>query len=225
MKIYPIALLAVFINVLPVHSQPLPEGYILQYRQDFSGAKSLADFQTGEPGIWGIYNAQGNYYLHVNRSSINPSSVPYNLAVLNNRIFGDFILEVDVMPLPDTGGFSEICLFIGLKNREQYYCIQLANRCDSIHHGIFLLKNGTLKRLTSLDATPVQWKPGHWQTVRVQRDIVRRTILVYLGDNRQPVLQVKDFELVMGSLGFGSFSGAGQFDNIMIWAPTVIRDE
>jgi hypothetical protein len=71
----------------------------------------------------------------------------------------------------------------------------------------------------------VQWKPGHWQTVRVQRDIVRRTILVYLGDNRQPVLQVKDFELVMGSLGFGSFSGAGQFDNIMIWAPTVIRDE
>jgi hypothetical protein len=225
MKIYPIALLAVFITVYPAYSQKLPDGYILQYRQDFSGAKSLADFQTPEPGSWGIYNAQGNYYLHVNRASPNPTPVPYNLAVLNNRVFGDFILKVDVMPLPDTGGFGEICLFLGLKNREQYYCIQLANRCDSLNHGIFLLKDGVFTRLTSLSAPPVQWKPGHWQTIRVQRDIVRRTILVYLGDDRQPVLQVKDFELVMGSLGFGSFSGAGQFDNIMIWAPTVISDQ
>jgi hypothetical protein len=145
--------------------------------------------------------------------------------MLNNHVFGDFILEASVMPEPDSNGLSEICFFLGMKDRSRYYYIQLASRCDSLYHGIFLVKDSVVKRLTGLDARPQNWEPDKWKKIRLERNIVKRSILVYVGDSRQPVLQSRDYELVMGSVGFGSVRSAGRIDNIRIWAPTVIRDE
>jgi hypothetical protein len=222
-----VVMLSTILVVLPVGSQQLPEGYILQYQQSFSGPQSLSDFRVENPEAWGISNAGGNFYMHCMgmHHQVSPSQRPENIATLNNHIFGDFILEAQVMPEPDSNGFGEICLFVGLKDLSNYYCIQLASRCDSLHHGIFVVKKSVIRRLTGADATPVTWEPGKWQRIRVERNIVKRTILVYIGDAKQPILQCKDYELVMGSVGFGSFSGSGRIDNIKIWAPTVIREE
>jgi hypothetical protein len=220
----------IFLSIILVPagiSQKLPGGYILQYQQSFSDTKSLSDFRVGNPEIWGIHKSGSNFYLQFAGTlgvAVRPL-FPQNMAVLNNRIFGDFILEADVMPQFDTLGFGEICLFLGIKDQSRYYYIQLASRCDSLTHGIYVVKDSTLKKLTPSDALPVLWKENKWQKVRLVRDIVTRTILVYVGDMEKPLLQTKDFALVMGSVGFGSFSGAGQIDNVRIWAPTVISEE
>jgi hypothetical protein len=220
-------ILAILLVSLSGHAQQLPEGYILQYQQSFSGSNSLSDFWVENQQAWGIFNTGGNFYLHVKGLPHQgpPSRLPNNIAVLNNNVFGDFILEADVMPEADSNGFGEISLFLGLKDLSNYYCIQLANQCDSVHHGIFVVKKSMIRRLTGTDVTPVAWEPGKWQRIRVVRNIVKRTILVYAGEAKQPVLLSKDYELVMGSVGFGSFNGSGRIDNIKIWAPTVIRDE
>ena len=220
----------IFLSIILVPagiSQKLPGGYILQYQQSFSDTKSLSDFRVGNPEIWGIHKSGSNFYLQFAGTqgvAVRPL-FPQNMAVLNNRIFGDFILEADVMPQVDTLGFGEICLFLGIKDQSRYYYIQLASRCDSLTHGIYVVKDSTLKKLTPSDALPVVWKENKWQKVRLVRDIVTRTILIYVGDMEKPLLQTKDYGLVMGSIGFGSFSGAGQIDNVRIWAPTVIREE
>jgi len=219
--LYPIFFLALTANICP--AQQLPEGYILQYQQSFSGSKSLADFNVGNPESWGIFKDANNFYLHfAGLPSTGDSPLPGNMAILNDRIFGDFILEANVMPETDTLGFGEVCIFLGVKDRSQFYCVQLANRCDSIHHGIFVVKSAQPRRLTPVNDQPVIWKTNKWYKIRLERDIVRRTIMVFLGDMKHPVLQVKDYELIMGSVGFGSFIGAGRIDNIRIWAPTVI---
>lgn len=224
----------VFLLIVPVMvaipgsmAQRLPDGHILQYHQDFNSPRSLSDFRVETPESWGIFKNGGNYYLHFSGSpgSKDPSGRPGNIAVLNDRVFGDFILEADVMPHADTNGFSEICLFVGLKDYSNYYCIQLANKSDSLTHGIYVVKKSVIKKLTAPDAPPVAWKADKWQHIRLERNIVKRTIIVYAGDMQQPLLQIKDYELVMGSVGFGSFAGAGQIDNIRIWAPTVISEE
>jgi hypothetical protein len=227
MKRYFVLILSLILFVPSGSTQLLPEGYILQYQQSFSGSISLSDFWVANPEAWGIFNAGGNFYLHFKGFPHQgpPSRLPENITVLNNHIFGDFILEAQVMPEIDSNGYGEICLFVGLKDLSNYYCIQLANRCDSLYHGIYVVKKSVIRRLTGADAAPVAWESGKWQRIRVERNIVKRTILVYVGDARQPVLQCKDYELVMGSVGFGSFSGSGRIDNIKIWAPTVIRDE
>jgi hypothetical protein len=208
-------------------AQKFPGGYLLQYQQSFNDTKALADFSVVNPEHWGIHKSGSNFYLRFagTPGPAVPPILPKNMAILNNRIFGDFILEADVMPEVDTLGFGEICLFLGIRDQGRYYCIQLASRCDSLTHGIYIVKDSTLKKLTPPDALPVMWKKDKWQKVRLVRDIVARTILIYVGDMEKPLLQAKDFALVMGSVGFGSFSGAGQVDNIRIWAPTVISEE
>jgi hypothetical protein len=208
-------------------AQRLPEGYILQYQQNFSNNKSLLGFRFNRTNTWGLFNLKGDFFLQASEiQGTGPStSLPQNLAVLNNRIFGDFILEANVMPVYDSTGSGELCLFLGLKDLTRYYCVQLADKCDSVHHGIFVMKNSVITKLTQAGETPVKWKQNAWQKVRLERNIVQRTIRVYLDDMNKPVLLTKDYELVMGYIGFGSWNCQVRFDNIRIWAPTVIPEE
>jgi hypothetical protein len=208
-------------------SQQLPDGYILQYQQGFNGSKSLSDFRFNNPASWGIFGASGNYYLQCTGVA-DPAlrtTLPANIAILKNKIFGDFILEADVMPGTDTDGFREACLFLGLKDQSRYYYIQLANLCDSNSHGIYLVKDAIVTRLTGIAEQPVNWGKNKWHKLRLERNIVKRTILIFVDDMTHPVLQTKDYELVIGMVGIGSYSNPVRFDNIKIWAPTVISEE
>jgi hypothetical protein len=112
-----------------------------------------------------------------------------------------------------------------MKDLSKYYYVQIANICDSAHHGIYLVRKSVPSRLTGLSEKTVNWKTNKWQKLRLERNIVKRSILVFVDDMLQPVLQVKDYELVMGQVGLGSFSTPARFDNIKIWAPTVITNE
>jgi hypothetical protein len=208
-------------------SQQIPDGYILQYQQGFNGGKSLSDFRFDNPASWGIFNVSGNYYLQCSGVAYPAlkTALPANIALLNNKIFGDFILEADVMPKADTNGFRETCLFLGMKDQTRYYYIQLASRCDSGSHGIYLVKGSVITRLTGDSEQPVTWKKDTWHKIRLVRNIVKRTIMVFVDDMTHPVLQTKDYEFVIGMVGFGSYSNPVRFDNIKIWAPTIISEE
>jgi hypothetical protein len=227
MKIRFTILLALILSLPACIAQQVPEGYIMQYQQIFSTGKALADFKVDNPDSWGIFQAGSNFYLHFAGSPEHAGSsvLPLNMAILGNQVYGDFILEADVMPVPDTSGLGEICLFLGLKDKSTYYYIQLTNQGNRPGHGTYLVKDSVPKLLVSKDLQPVIWKTGKWQKVRLERNIVKRTILVFLDNMKVPVLQTKDYELVMGSVGFGSFSSPGSIDNIRIWAPTVISEE
>lgn len=208
-------------------SQKLPEGYILQYQQGFNGGHALSDFMFDHPASWGIFSVSGNYYLQCTGAtdSTAKTTLPANIAILKNKIFGDFILEVNVMPEADSNGFRETCLFLGMKDQTMYYYIQLASRCDSGNHGIFMVKDSIVSRLTGASEQPVTWKDTRWHKLRLERNIVKRTILIFVDDMTHPAMQIKDYELVMGMVGFGSFSSPVRFDNLKIWAPTVISNE
>jgi hypothetical protein len=129
------------------------------------------------------------------------------------------------MPVIDTNGFGEICLFLGMKDNSKFYYVQLTNKCDSAHHGVFLVKNLEPERLTTTSAKGITWKAKKWHKVRLERNIVRRSITVFVDDMTTPVFHVKDYELVMGMVGVGSFSSPCRFDNISIWSQTVIVNE
>jgi hypothetical protein len=210
-----------------LRSQKLPGGYILQYQQNFSDSKALTDFRLSNAKAWGIFNSGGNFYLQFNVTdqSGQPAVVPENTGILKNHIFGDFILEADVMPEAGAGDLREVCLLLGYKDPSRYYCIQLASACDSLTHGIFLVNKSIPVKLTGMDEKPVSWSKNKWDHIRMERNIVKRTITVFINDMTRPVLQVKDYELVMGSIGFGSVFNPVRIDNIKIWAPTVIPEE
>lgn len=227
MKAFPLMIVLAAFLAPATSAQQIPEGYILQYQQNFSAGKSLGDFQFTTLRKWGLQTSKGNYYLQL--SDENPAngipSPPQNLAVLKNHIFGDFILEADIMPYADQSGFKEACLFLGLKDTTKYYYIHLPAETDSIRPAIYVLKNALVKRLTENDIPSLAWTEDKWHKVRIERNIVSRTIRVFVDNMTMPLMYIKDYELVMGSIGFGSAKCGARFDNISIWAPTVIQEE
>lgn len=216
--------LSFFILYHEVQGQPLPEGYILQYQQGFSGSMPLSDFTFSDPASSGIFNQAGNYYLQCMGNALQPS-LPVNMAILKNRIFGDFILEADVMSLADSNGLGEACICLGMKDNTKYYYLRLANQKDTILNSAYLVNKSMVTKLTPTSEKSVTLTSNKWHKVRIERDIVKRTILLYIDNMKIPAMRIKDYELVMGTLGFGTCRKSVRFDNIKVWAPTVIREE
>jgi len=199
-------------------SQTVPDGYILQYGQNFSNNKGIQDFSFSCPACWGMTRSQGNYFLQFTpQASVYMQSVslPQNRAILKNRIFGDFVFEADVMPMVSEVP-QEVCLFLGLKDSTRYYFVLLTTDPVSALQGIYLVKNSVCTKLTAISSSPVVLKTNTWQKIRIERNIVKRTIRVFMGNPAQMVMEVRDYELVMGSLGFGSQYSSARFDNLSI---------
>jgi len=208
-------------------AQNVPEGYILQYEQNFSNSRALGDFRFSRPQSWSIVRAGNNYYLQYSSDSGYVPDVPSpeNIGILSPFIFGDFIMELDVMPLSSGNGLKEICILSVVRDSLQYYYMQLANVTDSLSNGIFLVNRTTCSKISVSEPEPFAFTENKWNHVRIERDIVRRTFKVYWQNMPEPVMESRDFELVMGYIGFGGYAGSGGFDNIRIWAPTSIPED
>jgi hypothetical protein len=221
MKVIAFGLLAV-IACLNAYNQHIPEGYLLQYQQDFSNIKSLNDFSMNRPWSWGISRLGKNSFLNFNGSD-SASNFPLNRAVLKNKVFGDFILETDILAVKETGEKGTACLFLGIRDSSRYYFVKLVSH-DSSARGIYLVQDSVITPLYTVTDSLSRWNETPAHKIRLERNIVRRTITVFIDNVESPVFFVKDYELVMGGLGIGTFSGHARFDNIKIWAPTVITD-
>lgn len=220
MRIVLFALLASCI-FLHTYSQPIPEGYLLQYQQDFSNSKSLSDFTFNRPWL-GSIAGQGKHAHLTFIGSDTLHMFPVNMAVIKNKVFGDFILEAEVPALKNNAE-NDGCLFLGIRDSSKYYFIQLTQR-DSAGPGIFLVRDSVITPLAVIEESTDNFTATAAYKIRLERNIVKRTIKVFINNMDTPLLMARDYELVMGSLGFGSISGSARFDNIKIWAPTVITD-
>lgn len=219
--------LLIFFCLINGNTQTIPVGYILQYGQNFTVSKSIGDFWLTRQPEWSISKVQNNFFLQINKTAVPDSQVaalPSNRCILKNSIYGDFILEVDVNP--DGGQIaSDICFFLGLKDSTRYYFILLSTSPGNDMQGIYLVKNSVRTKLPERISTARALIPNTWQKIRVERNITRRTIRVFAGEMSEPMLEIQNYELVMGKIGFGSMNGGAAFDNLSVWAPTVIPED
>jgi hypothetical protein len=221
-----IFLLAIF-YCMHGSTQTLPAGYILQYGQNFTSQKSIGDFWLTNQPEWSISKLQNSSFLQLSMTSAPDSQVailPSNRCILKNSIYGDFILEVDVNPKAGLNP-SDICFFLGLKDSTRYYLVLLSTSPANDRQGIYLVKNSIRTKLPERISTARALVPNTWQKIRVERNITRRTIRVFAGEMSEPMLEIQNYELVMGRIGFGSLNSAAAFDNLSVWAPTVIPEE
>jgi hypothetical protein len=208
-------------------SQNLPEGYILIYEQNFSAANALDNLRFSNPLTWKINKIKENRFLEFSSDSIYAPAFysPRNMCILSNHIFGEFILEADIMQPEKEYENGDICIFFSVKDSIQYYYVQLANTADDYNHGIFLVKKDSCKKVSEQQNNGISLSDEKWHKVRIVRNIVNRSVLVYADDMSTPVMTSRNPELVMGYIGFGSLDDGGRIDNIKIWAPTSIPDE
>ena len=213
------------ILTVAVFSQNIPEGYILQYQQDFSDKDPISDFRSDDFQFWTVKSAGGNKFLEFNHHIDKDSSgySPFSTCLIDNYIFGDFIIEASLMRSEDSAG-GDISILFGIKDSLKYYCVKIISTEEGQDSGIFVIENAPPVKIPSTQNKNIRWYPGKWHKIRLERDIVDTSIKVFFDDMKEPYLVTKDRTFIMGYIGFGSSLVKGGIDNIKIWSQTSIPE-
>lgn len=205
---------------LAAHTPPvLLPGYRLVYEQHFDDASALRQFVFSDPAAWD-YAADGHSFaLELVRQSKYTPAVrsPFNIALLADRVFGDFILDVDLIQTGKEYGHRDMCLFFGVQDATHFYYAHIATRTDDHAHNIFIVNNEPRTRISTTTTPGVNWGLNVWHHVRLTR--TGGDIAVYFDAMDKPIMTATNTTFQQGWIGIGSFDDTGKADNLRIWAP------
>jgi hypothetical protein len=199
----------------------LPKGYKLLYEQTFESPESLKEFVMTDPKAWKYSKEENGGALELAAQSQYKPEVrsPVNIALIKDKVFGDFVLEAELIQTGKEYGHRDMCLFFGFQNPKQFYYTHMATKADPNAHNVFIVNNEPRKNFAKTTTTGVNWGLNIWHKVRLERKVSEGTIKVYFDDMTIPVMVAEDKTFGAGFIGFGSFDDTGKVDNIKIWGP------
>ena len=199
----------------------IPKGYKLLYEQTFENPDSVQQFQMTDANAWKFAKEEKGGALELAAQSKYKPEVrsPVNIALIKEKVFGDFILEADLIQTGREYGHRDMCLFFGFQNPKQFYYAHIATKADPNAHNIFLVNNAPRTNIAKTTTTGVSWGLNIWHKVRLERKIADGSIKVYFDDMTIPIMVAEDKNFGPGFIGFGSFDDTGKVDNIKIWGP------
>ena len=207
--------------------QGLPGNYRLLYHQDFQKSVSIGDFAFTDPAAWRLATDGTNASLELfGKSRYEPKHrSPFNIALLADRIFGDFTLDVRIQSTIKSYPHQDMCLFFGFEATNRFYYTHIAARPDPIKaeshaHDIFIVNDAPRLAIAESISPGVIWGENTWHQIRVERRLVDGTIKVYFDDLTRPIMVGHDKTFGPGYIGFGSFDDTGKIDDIRIYGPT-----
>lgn len=201
---------------------PLPDGYKLVYEQHFDSSDALHGFAFTDPAAWKFSGDGQSLALELAQQSKYqpPVRSPVNIALIADRVFGDFVLEADLIQTGKEYGHRDMCLFYGVQDPTHFYYTHIATKADPNAHNIFLVNGAPRKNIAQKTTEGVNWGLGVWHKVRLERRISEGTIKVFFDDFTTPIMVTEDRNFGAGWIGFGSFDDTGKVDNVRIWSPT-----
>ncbi len=216
-------MLGVLAPLRPTLAAELPANYKLLYEQNFNDASALKDFVFTDPAAWRYSqtNGQGALELHAQSKYKPKHRSPVNIALLADKVFGDFILEVELTSTVKPYGHQDMCLFFGFQEPSKYYYNHIAVAADANAHNIFIVNEAPRKNFARETTKGITWGQGVTHKVRLVRNLADGSIRTYFDDFTRPIMTAEDKTFARGHLGFGSFDDLGRISRIKIWGPTV----
>ena len=201
-------------------SAVVPAGYQLLYQQEFGETKAEKEFVYTDASAWKVTDENGEQALElVQQSKYEPKvRSPFNIALIADREFGDFILEADLRQTGREYGHRDMCLFFGWQNPSQFYYVHMASVMDDHAHNVFIVNNEPRTKISLKTTEGVAWGQD-WHHVRLERKVEDGTIKVFFDDMEKPIMTAKDKAFGAGYVGFGSFDDTGKIRNVKIWGP------
>ena len=199
----------------------IPSGYKLLYEQKFEEPDALKGFQMTDPAAWKYSREEKGGALELAAQSKYKPEVrsPVNISLIKDKVFGDFIMEVDLIQTGREYGHRDMCLFFGFQNPKQFYYAHIATKADPNAHNIFIVNNEPRKNIAKTTTTGVNWGLNIWHKVKLERKVSDGSIKVYFDDMTIPIMVAEDKNFGPGFIGFGSFDDTGKVDNVKIWGP------
>ncbi len=201
----------------------LPDNYRLLYEQQLAMPTAIKDFVMTDTKAWKITATNGATGLElVAQSKYKPLvRSPVNIALIADKVFGDFILEADLIQTGKEYGHRDMCLYFGFQSPTNFYYAHIATAADKNAHNVFIVNNAPRTNIARETTQGVNWGLGVWHKVKLERKAADGTIKVYFDDMTKPIMQAEDKTFARGAIGFGSFDDTGMVDNIRIWGPSV----
>jgi hypothetical protein len=198
---------------------PLPEGYKLLYEQDCADTSSLKDFVMTDTKAWRWSNEDNGGALELFQQSKYDPAVrsPFNIALIADKVFGDFILEADLLQTGKEYGHRDMCLFFGFQNPTNFYYVHLATAADEHAHNIFIVKDAPRIKIAKETTKGINWGSNAWHHVRLERNPGDGSIKVFFDDMSVPIMTATDRRFGPGYIGFGSFDDTGNVKNVRVW--------
>jgi hypothetical protein len=201
----------------------LPKGYTLLYEQPFAKPESIKEFQMTDPAAWKYSKEEQGGALELAAQSNYKPQVrsPVNIALIKDKVFGDFVLEADLIQTGKEYGHRDMCIFFGFQKPTQFYYVHIATKADPHAHNIFIVNEKDRANIAKTTTGGVNWGLNIWHKVRLERKLADGSIKVYFDDMTIPIMVAKDKTFGEGFIGFGSFDDTGKVDNIKIWGPAL----
>jgi hypothetical protein len=220
-----IALFAALFAGASVFAADLPAGYKLLYEEKFDTEASLSKFQMTDSAAWkwiSTNDTHGGTMELVQQSKYTPQvRSPVNIALIADKVFTDFILEVDLIQTGKEYGHRDMCLFYGFQSHTNFYYTHIATSADPNAHNTFIVNGAPRKNFARETTKGVAWGLNVWHKVRLERTVADGMIKVYFDDMVTPIMIAQNDLFKSGGIGFGSFDDTGCVDNIRIWGPSV----
>jgi hypothetical protein len=206
----------------------LPDNYKLLYEQTFEKESALKEFVLTDPKVWRLARDGANTSLELfGQSAYKPKHrSPFNIALVADRVFGDFVLEVELQSTVKPYNHQDMCVFFGFEATNKFYYAHIAVKPDPIKaeshaHDIFIVNDAPRLALAKETSAGVTWGKDVWHKLRLERKQAEGTIKVYFDDMTRPIMWGEDKTFGSGYIGFGSFDDMGKIDNIKIWGPSM----
>ena len=192
----------------------------LLYEQKFDSADALKDFAMTDAEAWRF--SPSNALELVKQSQYKPLvRSPVNIALIADKAFEDFALEVDLLQTGREYGHRDMCLFFGFQTPTNFYYAHIATAADPNAHNIFIVNGKPRTNIAKKTTKGVNWGLGVWHKVRLERTVADGSIRVFFDDMAEPIMVAEDKTFGAGHVGFGSFDDTGMIDNIRIFGPKV----
>lgn len=209
----------------PLMAAELPAGYKVLYEQKFDDESSLKQFQMTDPNAWKFVktdDGHGGSMELFQQSKYKPIvRSPVNIALIADKVFTDFVVEVDMIQTGKEYGHRDMCIFYGYQSPTNFYYTHIATAADPNAHNTFIVDGAPRKNFAKETTKGVNWGLNIWHKVRIERTVNDGMIKVYFDDLSKPIMIAQNDRFKSGGIGFGSFDDTGRVDNIKIWGPGV----
>ncbi|UUO07467.1 HEAT repeat domain-containing protein [Blastopirellula sp. J2-11] len=198
-------------------SEKQPAQLPLVISEDFENG--AAAWRPTDPATWSVVKLEeGNHAFKL--SGVGkykpPHRSPFSLAILKDKLLGDFVLTAKAKTLQTSRGHRDMVIAWGMQDPANFYYVHLGEKTDDHSNQIFVVDDAPRIKISERTNAGTPWKDDTWHQVKVVRKVDSGLIEVYFDDMEKPQMVAHDKRYAWGRIAIGSFDDLGLWDDVKI---------
>jgi hypothetical protein len=189
--------------------------------EDFEAG--AARWRPADPASWKVIKTpQGNVYSLFQQSKYQPPHrSPRNIALLDDVVVGDFVLESGLQSTVKDYNHRSMVIVFGYQDPAHFYYVHFGKKTDDHANQIFIVDDAPRVKISTKTTPGTAWDDA-WHRVKIVRNVDDGDTAIYFDDMQNPVMTATDTTFAWGKIGVGAFDDLGNFDDIVVRGRPVV---